>query len=313
MEKTRSRGYGDAMITVPAALVGGTIAREGEDGRQWIRALPELAGRALDRWRCTIDGEPTHGAVALVLPVRSPRGPAVLKISFPHPGNVDEPRALDVWAGEGAVRLYAHDGADFAMLLERVEQRTLDLEADEGITVGGELARRLAVPGPAAMPPVAASADGWAQQLREQDRATGHPLSDRVIGAALETIDAVGHDRTPTMIHGDLHAGNILASDRGWVAVDPKGQTGPVEYDAMTMCLHRHEEMITAADPVAELLRRVDLFCDAAGADHAWARRLVHARLTSSALYDMLQQGSPLEQDWGRLALEAAQVLVDAI
>jgi hypothetical protein len=35
----------------------------------------------------------------------------------------------------------------------------------------------------------------------------------------------------------------------------------------------------------------------------------VQARLTSSALYDMLQQGSPLEQEWGRVAAAVAQGL----
>ncbi|HSS12592.1 MAG TPA: (d)CMP kinase, partial [Rhizomicrobium sp.] len=40
------------------------------------------------RWQCVIDGEPTHGQVALVVPVQHPAGPAVLKVSFPHPGNL---------------------------------------------------------------------------------------------------------------------------------------------------------------------------------------------------------------------------------
>lgn len=299
------------MITVPAGLVDTTIAREGEAGRRWIQALPRLVGDACTRWSLALDGPPTHGAVALIVPVAGPEGSAILKISFPHPGNVDEPSALALWAGEGAVRLYAQHASDYAMLIERVEQRSLDIDVDDGITIGAELAGRLAVPAPADMPTVADTADGWAEQLREQDRDAGHPLPDRVIGAALETIADVGRDRTPTMIHGDLHAGNILHADRGWVTVDPKGLTGPIAFDAMTMCLHQHEHMLAASDPVAELVRRIDLFCEVADVDRGFARRCVQARMTSSALYGMLQQGSALEQGWGTLAARAAEALVD--
>jgi hypothetical protein len=49
---------------------------------------------ACTRWNCTIDGTPTHGQVAVVVPVQHRRGPAVLKISFPHPSNLGEAAAL---------------------------------------------------------------------------------------------------------------------------------------------------------------------------------------------------------------------------
>lgn len=295
------------MLVVPTALVDGTIAREGNAGRRWIETLPQLAERMIERWACTPDGTPTHGQVALIVPVASPHGPAVIKLSFPHSGNVDEPKALKLWDGDGAVRLFAQDAENYAMLIERVEQRPLDLGVDEGITIGAKLSARMAVPAPSSMPTLASSAEAWAEQLRGQYSAAGQPFPKHVLDAALETISTVGQDHNSTMIHGDLHAGNILHSARGWVAVDPKGQAGPVEFDAMTMCLHRHEQMLAAADPAKEFARRIDLFCDVAGADRSWARHCVQARLTSSALYDMLQRDSPLQQEWGRLAALVAQ------
>ena len=30
-------------------------------------------------------------------------------------------------------------------------------------------------------------------------------------------------DEEPVLLHGDLHQGNVLASARGWLAIDPKG------------------------------------------------------------------------------------------
>ncbi|WKX69397.1 aminoglycoside phosphotransferase family protein [Streptomyces sp. XD-27] len=64
--------------------------------------------------------------VGLVVPVRwRAEGTAVLKVSFPHPGNVREPDAFAAWGGRGAVLLYERDDECFAMLLERVHASTL--------------------------------------------------------------------------------------------------------------------------------------------------------------------------------------------
>lgn len=218
----------------------------------------------------------------------SPHGPAVLKISFTHPGNADESRALRLWQGNGAVQLYAEAPQDFALLVERVTTRQLDLPDDEALAVGGELLRRLAVPAPDDMPTLASESAGWEEQLLDQDRRTGHPLPDRVVGAALETIRDLAQDRTPTMLHGDLHAGNILASDRGWLIIDLKGVAGNRAQDAMTMLLYGAERVLRARNVRAELERRLAIFCDASGADLGLARRLTQARFVSAVLWERL-------------------------
>jgi streptomycin 6-kinase len=276
------------MLTIPEPLATGTIAREGEPGRAWIRQLPALAEKYLRLWNCEPAGAITAGAVGLIIPVDCAYGPAVLKISFTHPGNADESRALRVWGGDGAVRLFEDAPDDFALLIERVRNRQLDLPDDEAIEVAGQLLRRLAVPAPAEMPTLASQAAGWEEQLLDQDRRTGHPLPDRILGAALETIRDLAQDRTPTMTHGDLHAGNILDSDRGWLTIDPKGVAGNPAHDAMTMMLYGHQHVMAAVDVRSELERRLMIFCDASGADLDWARRLTQARFVSAVLWERL-------------------------
>lgn len=283
------------MIIVPETFASATVVREGEPGREWIQRLPAIAERCLQRWDCRPDGKISSGEVGLIIPVRSPYGPAVIKISFTHPGNVDEPRALRLWQGNGAVRLYEDAPEDYALLLERVQPRCLDLPVDEALQIGGELLARLCVPAPADMPTLASQAPSWEEQLLDQDRRAGHPLPDRVLGAALETIRDLAQDRTPTMLHGDLHAGNILASDRGWLAIDPKGVCGNPAHDAATMMLYRPEDALQAADIRAELDRRVAIFCDASGADPDWARRLIQARFVSGVLWDRLHADTVIE------------------
>ncbi len=299
------------MITVPDRLAVATIGREGETGRAWVEELPALADRLRRRWHCTRTGPPSHGGVAMIMPVDSPHGPAVIKISFRHPGNRGEADALRLWHGDGAVRLHADAPEDYAMLLERVDTRTLDLPVDQALVVGGELSARLAVAAPADVPRLADQCGPWEDQLRDQDRRCGHPLAGRVVDAAIETIRGLAGDGTDTMLHGDLHAGNILASSRGWLAIDPKGLTGNAAFDAMTMIIYRQGEDTAQTDLAAETLRRLAIFCTAAGLDHELARRCVQARMTSAALWELLHGDlDPAGHGPGRIAAELATALL---
>ena len=90
------------------------------------------------------------------MPVQHPAGPAVLKVSFPHPGNFGEADAQRTFAGRGAVRLLEVDDTGLVMVLERALPQTLadhvaqnECSVEEAIEIAGDLARGLAVlPGP---------------------------------------------------------------------------------------------------------------------------------------------------------------------
>ncbi len=105
------------MIEIPESFFRGTVDREGERGACWLDTLPALVADLLERWECVLDGPVTHGGVGLIVPVRrfgANQHTAVLKVSFPHPGNVAEPDAFEAWEGRGAVRLYARADEHFA-------------------------------------------------------------------------------------------------------------------------------------------------------------------------------------------------------
>jgi streptomycin 6-kinase len=72
---------------------------------------------------------------------RRTAGTAVLKVSYPHPGNKHEPDAFAAWAGQGAVVLHERDDTHFAMLLERAHSTTLAelTDEDEIAQVAGRL------------------------------------------------------------------------------------------------------------------------------------------------------------------------------
>lgn len=65
------------------------------------------------------------------------------------------------------------------------------------------------------------------------------------------------------LLHGDIHHGNILNSERGWLAIDPKGVIGERSYEvANTLCnpigfpaiVHNPKRMMRLAAMFASVL-----------------------------------------------------------
>src|SRR5262245_66267618 len=85
----------------------------------WLAALPDLVAAAADEWDLTLGRPYPDSHVSLVVPATCPSGDAVLKVQLPHHESDHEAAALELWAGDGAVRLLAHDAERHTLLLER--------------------------------------------------------------------------------------------------------------------------------------------------------------------------------------------------
>jgi streptomycin 6-kinase len=267
---------------IPAAFAKATIDREGAVGEAWLAELPGIIDELLSQWECEPDGEAAHGQVGVVVPVRD----AVLKVSFPHPGNVHEPDAFEAWGGAGAVKLYERDDARYAMLLERAHSTTL-LEHDEDVVViAGELHRRLRIPAPDGLPRMSEQADAWAEELRKDAAELDHPLPQYVVDSALAVVDELGRDQPEILIHGDFHPRNILSADREpWLVVDPKGYVGDPAYDATTFLRTRAAHQLGADDLINVLNRELELFAETAELDPERIRRWAHLNMVQSAFW----------------------------
>jgi streptomycin 6-kinase len=276
------------MIEIPADFAQQTVDREGAPGLAWLESLPGLVDEFLQRWRCTPTAPVTSGNVGIILAVQRDDGsPAVLKISFTHPGNLYEAHAFAAWSGRGAVRLYERADDRFAMLLEQGEWQTLDDlgDVDQATAVLGRLARRLAVPAPPELPRLSDWADGWELTLREDPELLGHPLSDRAVGAAMATVQDLARDQPDTMVHGDLHFGNVVRAQREpWLVIDPKGLAGDLAFDAIRVLARGADSLLAAADLGAEVRRRLAIFADAAEIERERVIRWAQADAAMGAL-----------------------------
>ncbi|MFJ4502222.1 aminoglycoside phosphotransferase family protein [Streptomyces sp. NPDC088864] len=277
------------MIVIPEEFARTTIAREGEAGATWLRELPGLAAQLADGWSCVPDGEVMFGGVGIIVPVRRDgTPPAVLKVSFPHPGNDHEPDAFVTWGGRGAVTLYERDDSRYAMLLERATPVTLAeaAEGDEVVTVAARLGRRLAVPAPAGLPRLSERADAWEEELRKDAAELTHALPRPVLDAALATVRELGRHQPETLVHGDLHGRNILRAEREpWLAVDPKGYVGDPAYDAGTLLKSRAFTLAEADDLHAAVHRVIAVYADAAELDRERVRRWAQLHAVQAAFW----------------------------
>jgi streptomycin 6-kinase len=158
---------------------------------------------------------------------------AVLKVQF---GGDDESQheaeALELWNGEGAVRLLRRDPERRVLLLERaVPGNDISDLADEAATsIAVEVALRLWQP--------AAEPFRWIGDHvpRWLDEAAPIPSSAQgLIPLARELFDSLDVGRS-TLVHGDLHHHNILNAGGGrYVAMDPKPMLGDREFDVPPM------------------------------------------------------------------------------
>ncbi|MFD7087172.1 aminoglycoside phosphotransferase family protein [Streptomyces sp. NPDC059896] len=275
------------MIAVPDTFTQTTLEREGEPGAAWLAELPGIVDELLECWGCVPDGDVTHGGVGVIVPVRRrTEGTAVLKVSFPHPGNVHEPDAFAVWGGRGAVLLHERDDENVAMLLERVRMSTLaEVEDnDEVVTVAARISRRLAVPAPPGLPRLRERADAWEEQLRRDAQELAHTMSRHVVEAAAATVRELGGIQPDVLIHGDLHARNILRADREpWLAVDPKGYAGDPAYDGGTLLTSRALTLLAADDLGKAAHRTLDIFAEAAELDRERVRRWAQLHAVQAA------------------------------
>jgi streptomycin 6-kinase len=284
-------------IEVPEALVSWHGKFFGESGRAWIDAVPDLAACLLDRWQLRLDGAPTCGAVALVLPVRRADGtPAVLKLQPVTDDTVGEPDALRAWNGDGAVRLLDHDPESGSMLLERLDaDRPLATVRDDlaALEILSELLARLsAVPAPAGLRRLS---DVGADLLDRVPRAltvVRDPSQHRLIQACASALEEVLSEAGDRLLHGDLHYFNILAPHPAdprepWLAIDPKPLAGDPGFDLLPALHNRWDGAVASGDVPRAIRRRFDLMTDILGLDRKRATAWTLARVLQYALWDV--------------------------
>ncbi|MDY7090941.1 MAG: aminoglycoside phosphotransferase family protein [Actinomycetota bacterium] len=211
-------------------LTRNVVENWGADGERWLAGLPALIDEVAAEWDVRVlrtypmtfhwvaEAECADGTGA------------VLKLGVPDGHLGTEVEALRVFDGEGAVRLLAENAAKGALLVERAEPGTPLTVDDEAALV--EVGQRLhRVRGENRDLPHLRNLRGGFERYREG------PIPRRMVDRAAELFDDLC-DSAPreTVLHGDLHHGNVLRGHGGqWLAIDPHGWVGDPGYDGGAM------------------------------------------------------------------------------
>ena len=298
-----------AVTELPAAVLA--MAARGAEWLAWVDALPRVTRSYLEAWELHPDGEPMHGFCSIVLPVRAPGGaPAVLKISFPDVESEHEHLALRRWGGDGAVRLLRADPRRRAVLLERLHTENLNALPDvEACEVVAGLYRRIHVPALPQLRSLTSYVERWTTDLGSLPRSA--PIPRRLVEQAI----ALGRDlvldpaSTGSVIHGDLHYGNVHAAEREpWLVIDPKPVSGDPHYEVAPMLWNRWGEL--TGNIREGVRRRFHAVVGAAGLAEDRARAWVVVRMIHNAMWE-LDGGPQADARWLTTCVAIAKAVQD--
>jgi streptomycin 6-kinase len=264
-------------------------------GGDWLDRLPRLVSECVDEWSLRL-GEPYDAHVSFVTRAERDDGtPAVLKVNFPEGETEHEADALAFWPDDASVRLLASSRERSAMLVERCEPGTQLWERSEedALELARELLPKLWGPGDPGPPfrRIVDEADAWA------DRLGARPIERALREAALDALAELPQSQGElALCNEDFHGGNVLLSERGWLAIDPKPIVA--ERECGVVSLVRDRRPVDAAT----VTRRLDALAEL-GLDRERMRRwsLVHA---------LWWGADDATGEWDEQMLEAARLLL---
>jgi len=252
-------------LRIPDRLANTVVSAFGDVGRDWLARLPSLVADAAKAWQLYV-GAPFEpgGNVGWVAPVRRADGSdAVLKVECPGHPNPWAAKGLHHWAGRGAVRLFDSDEVTQVLLLERCVPGTngddLDVAAANEV-VASMLAELHAVdpPAPGEFEPLAMAVERVRETMWDWFERFEPPVDRGVVAHADELFASLTSSSTETvLLHGDLGPGNVVLSERGWLAIDPYPVVGDRAFDVghdLSRC-----DLRDAREHVAFFADRLDL------------------------------------------------------
>jgi streptomycin 6-kinase len=252
-------------------------------GPEWLVELPRLVAECVEQWSLELE-EPIDTGHSFV----APAGDAFLKINLPDEESEQEAEALAHWNGVGAVRLLVRDDDRRAMLVERLRPATQlwSLPDDEATQIAAGVLEQLWIPAAEPFRRLEDVAAYWAEELARV------PLERGLVDSAVEFLREAGPtQRESVLLHQDLHGGNVLLSERGWLAIDAKPLVGEREFDVASLIRDRRPAT------KAQMERRLDYLVDRLGLDRertrGWA--IAHA-LAWNGSPDMIESARRLAE-----------------
>jgi len=261
----------------------------------------QLNAKAIE-WNVTIK-EMRETSTSLIAFGQRDESPVVLKISKQE-GDESQSGAVLSAFPEGAVKALEFETG--AVLLERLEpgDPLVNLvragKDEEATEILAQVMRKLAHhSAPNSCPTVSDWGRGFDCYLESADKQIPREL---VVEARDLYQDLARSQRSTMLLHGDLqHYNALFDAERGWVAIDPKGVIGELEYEVGPILRNPVEESDFFAKPEI-VQRRLDYLVATLQLDYQRTLSWSFAQAVLSTIWDV-EDGYPLNQDNPSLVL----------
>ena len=211
---------------------------------------------------------------------------------------------LDAFDGKGCVRVY--DYVDGAVLMEKVSpgralaELSLAGRDDEATEILADVMQRMSAPRESPVvrssgvwPPAsglavdAATVQKWglgfARYLASGEEQIPRALVEQGQQLYLTLAES---QRSPRLLHGDLQHYNVLLdAERGWLAIDPKGVVGEIEYEIGASLRNPHGPALFAS--AGTIRNRLRIFETSLKLDADRALRWSFAQAVLSAIWSI--------------------------
>lgn len=310
----RPRSFFSQPASVDTTFIQTIINTFGTDGEAWLDTLPDLIDEASRRWDLTdIQAVPnlSYNYVAFskknlnreaaksakknfketsqTSSLSSEKNEVVLKLGVPNRELTSEIAALRLYNGRGACRLLDADPEKGMVLLERLQPGGMlsELEDDEQAThIAADVMSQLWRPVPQKAENFIRLKDwfdGFKRLRRRFNGKTGQLPKGLVETAEFLSKDLLSENKDEALLHGDFHHYNVLQSERGWLAIDPKGVIGPKGYEVGPLLINPIHRFLNGSNPKLQTEKRIAILSERLGMERERIRNwgICHAVLSA--------------------------------
>jgi streptomycin 6-kinase len=236
----------------------------GTRGKDWLASLPKISADLAAQWHVTDIKPFSNLTFHYVVRGMQYNRPVVIKMRIDGANAEREAAALRCYAGSGSVKLLEFSKAQGALLLESVQPGTVlknVCKDNEDAAIGSAAAvikkMHSAVRSRVDLGYQFPTVSEWLTVL---DKDLGLPkefvmmarqLADELLLSSQDTL----------LLHGDLHHGNILKSERGqFLAIDPKGVIGDPVFELGAFIRNPMPELLAMPQVSQVIEHRIEKF-----------------------------------------------------
>ena len=247
-------------------------------------------------WRVTVESTCVTDSSVLAFGSRDNQSD-VLKVLRNEGDEWRSGAILEAFEGRGVPRVYEH--ADGAVLMERVNpghslvEMAVNGRDDEATVILAEVIAKLR---PRKSAYAWSTLEVWAAGFdRYAASGDGQIPQDLVEQGHRVYSDLCASQEHRQLLHGDLHHYNVLFdARRGWLAIDPKGVVGELEYEVGAALRNPYEAPELFLEP-STIERRVEQFARKLNVDRGRVLAWAFAQAVLAAIW-AAEDGTPVDR-----------------